>query len=110
MLSTAKRRHDGERRRARIKRASEYFDDLKARLVAPKARIRIIDAALRAADEILAENRTVDYFDLPSRVNERAHVFARRTAGDLQMAPATGAPTAPASPCPSGGFLGSSLS
>lgn len=70
VLSTAKRHHDGERRRARIKRASEYFDDLKARLVAPKARIRTIEAALRAADEILAENRTVDYFDLPSRVNE----------------------------------------
>lgn len=64
VLSTAKRHHDGERRRARIKRASESLDDLKARLVAPKARIRTVEAAMRAAEEILAETRTSDYFDI----------------------------------------------
>lgn len=64
VLSTAKRHHDGERRRARIKAASESLEDLKARLVAPKARIRTIDAAMRAADDILAQTSTADYFDI----------------------------------------------
>jgi transposase len=64
VLSTAKRHHDAERRRARIKRASEALDDLKARLVAPKARIRTIDAAMRAVDDVLAATATADYFDI----------------------------------------------
>lgn len=64
VLSTAKRHHDAERRRARIKKASLALDDLSARLLAPKARIRTIEAALRAANDILAETSTVEFFEL----------------------------------------------
>ncbi|MHB1582770.1 MAG: IS1634 family transposase [Acidimicrobiales bacterium] len=64
VLSTAKRHHDGERRRGRIKRAGESLEDLKVRLVAPKARIRTVEAATRAVEEILAETRTTEFFDV----------------------------------------------
>ena len=46
------------------KKRASAFDDLSARLLAPKARIRTIEAALRAANDILAETSTVEFFEL----------------------------------------------
>ncbi len=64
VLSTSKRHYDGERRRARLKRAIEALDDLRARLLAPKARIRTIEGATKAAEAILAETRTHAYIEI----------------------------------------------
>ncbi|MGH9919533.1 MAG: IS1634 family transposase [Nitrososphaerales archaeon] len=76
VLSTAKRHHDAERRRARLTAATESLEELATRLVAPKARIRTIDGATKAVEAILAETGTADYFEI--RLSERTEATFRQ--------------------------------
>lgn len=76
VLSTAKRRHDAESRRARITRAAEALDSLAKRLLGPKARIRTKAGADQAAAAILAETRTEAFFEIT--LAERAEARFRQ--------------------------------
>jgi len=69
VLSSTKRHHDAESRRARLRRATEGLESLTERLSGPKARIRTKAGADQAAQAILAETHTQPFFEI--RLEER---------------------------------------
>ena len=69
VLSSTKRHHDAESRRARLRRATEGLESLTERLSGPKARIRTKAGADQAAQAILAETHTPPFFEI--RLEER---------------------------------------